>query len=55
MLRILYAIVAMDEKQIVVRRIPVELWRRLKVKAAAEGRTLQELVAAAIQRYLEGA
>ncbi len=43
----------MEEKQIVVRRVPVALWKRLKIRAVEEGRTLQELVAVAIERYLE--
>ncbi len=45
----------MAEKTVMVKRFPVELWQRLKAQAALEGRTLQDVVAAAIQRYLDAA
>ncbi len=45
----------MAETQIVVRKIPVLLWQQLKAQAALEGRTLQELVATAIEQYLKRA
>jgi hypothetical protein len=44
-----------QEKSIVVKRIPIELWKRLKIKAVTEDRTIQAVVADAIQRYLESA
>lgn len=46
---------ALATKQIVVRQIPVDLWRRFKVQAAAEGITLQEALAKAIHQYVTAA
>ncbi len=45
----------MTEKTIMVKRVPAELWQRLKSQAALEGRTLQDVIAAAIQQYLDKA
>jgi len=36
-----------------VRRMPIDLWKRLKIQAAIEERTIYALVAEAIERYLE--
>ncbi len=43
------------EKTVHVKRFPAALWQRLKAQAALEGRTMQEVVAAAIQHYLDRA
>jgi hypothetical protein len=34
-------------------KIPVDIMRRLKLKSAKEGRTMQELVTEALQTYLK--
>ncbi len=44
-----------SEKTVHVKRFPAALWQRLKAQAALEGRTMQEVVAAAIQHYLDKA
>lgn len=45
----------MERKQVVVRKVPVDLWQQLKVQAAKEGRPLQELIESALKQYLEQA
>jgi predicted DNA-binding protein len=45
----------METKIITIREMPVALWRRLKAQAAVEGKTLQEVIADAIERYLDAA
>jgi predicted DNA-binding protein len=40
-------------KSVVMKRFPAELWQRVKSQAALEGRTLQDVVAEAIQQYLD--
>lgn len=42
-------------KQIVVRQIPIDLWRKLKAHAAIEGATLQDTVTKALEQYLKSA
>lgn len=42
-------------KQVVVKAIPIDLWRKLKLRAVEEDSTLQATLAKAIQRYLESA
>ncbi len=44
-----------ETTQIVVRQIPVDLWRRFKVQAAAEGITVQLAMTKAIQQYVTAA
>lgn len=44
-----------ETKQIVVPKMPVDLWRQLKVRAAADDSTLQATLAKAIQHYLKSA
>ena len=46
---------ATPTKQIVVRQIPVDLWRKFKVQAAADDITLQAALVRAIQQYVEAA
>jgi len=41
-----------QEKQIVVRRIPADLWKRLKMRAVSDGISLQEILVLAIRHYL---
>jgi hypothetical protein len=43
----------METKQIVVRQIPIALWKKLKIKAAIEDDTLQCALAKAIEQYVE--
>jgi predicted DNA-binding protein len=43
----------MDKKTILVRHMPVSLWQRLKAQAAVEGRLMHQIVAEAIQQYLD--
>ena len=42
----------MDKKQVVVREMPVDLWRKVKICAAVEDVTIQVIVAKAITQYL---
>ena len=42
-------------KQVVVREVPIDLWRQLKIKAATDGETLQATVTKALQHYLKTA
>ncbi len=42
-------------KSVNVKRMPAELWQRLKSQAALEGRTIQDVIATAIQQYLDKA
>lgn len=42
----------MSETNRLVRGVPDELWRRLKVLAAQRGTSLRELVLAALQEFL---
>jgi len=42
-----------ETKQVVVRDIPVDLWRQLKIRAIAEDRTLQATLTKAIEHYLK--
>jgi hypothetical protein len=42
-------------KQIVVKKFPADLWRHLKIQAAKEGLTMQEILARAVSHYLEHA
>lgn len=54
----LYPLRLMEEpetKQVVVKAIPIDLWRKLKLRAVEEDATLQATLAKAIQRYLESA
>jgi len=44
-----------ETKQIVVQKMSTELWRLLKVRAAAEESTIQATLAKAIDRYLKSA
>lgn len=41
-----------ETKQIVVREVPVDLWRQLKIRAATDGTTLQATLTKAIQQFL---
>lgn len=43
------------EMQRINMDVPRDLWRRVKVRAAEEGRLMREIVAEALERYLEGA
>ncbi len=43
----------MDERAVIVRRMPTELWKRLKIRAAIEERTIYAIVTEALERYLE--
>jgi len=43
----------MDERVIIVRRMPTDLWKRLKIQAAVEERTIYAIVAEALERYLD--
>ena len=45
----------MERKQIVVREMPVDLWSKLKAKAAIDQSTLQAELAKAITHYLKSA
>ena len=45
----------MPTKQIVVREIPVDLWKRLKLHAVGKNETLQTTLVKAIENYLESA
>jgi hypothetical protein len=45
----------MAVKTIMVKRMPVVLWQRLKAQAALEGRTLQDITSSAIKEYLDAA
>jgi len=40
---------------VTVREIPVELWRRVKIKAAVDGDTVQVAVTKALQQYVSAA
>ncbi len=40
-------------KQIVVREIPVDLWKRFKLHTVAHDLTIQAAVAKAIEQYLQ--
>ncbi len=42
-----------ETKQVVVQRMSTELWKQLKVRAAAEESTLQATLAKAITQYLQ--
>jgi hypothetical protein len=44
-----------ETKQIVVREIPVDLWRKFKQRAVAEDHTIQTAVTKAIELYLKSA
>lgn len=44
-----------ETKQVVVREVPVDLWRQLKIRAAVDGATLQATVTKAIEQYLKTA
>ncbi len=39
-------------KMVIVRKVPVELWRQLKMRAAADYTTTQATVIKAIEQYL---
>lgn len=41
-----------ETKQVVVREVPVDLWRQLKIRAATDGTTLQATLAKAIEHFL---
>ena len=41
-----------ETKQIVVKNVPVDLWQRLKIRAAVDNATLQATLARAIEKYL---
>src|SRR5690606_28082613 len=43
------------EMQRINMDVPRDLWRRVKVRAAEEGRLMREIVAEALEKYLEGA
>lgn len=45
----------MDTTQIVVRKVPVELWKQLKIRAVKDNLTLQDALVKAIQTYLQRA
>lgn len=40
-------------KQIVVREIPADLWRQLKIRAAEKEQTVQQTVTEAFEQYLQ--
>lgn len=42
-----------ETKQVVVKAIPIDLWRKLKLRAVEEDSTLQATLAKAIQQYLK--
>jgi hypothetical protein len=42
-----------ETKQIVVQKMSTDLWRKLKMRAAAEESTIQNTLAKAIQQYLQ--
>ncbi len=44
-----------ETKQVVVRAVPVDVWRKLKIKAAVDGETLQATVTKALEQYLKSA
>lgn len=44
-----------DEVAITVRRVPIDTWKELKIRAIHEGRTVQDLVIAALESYLKQA
>jgi len=44
-----------ETKQVVVREVPVDLWRQLKIRAAVNGETLQATVTKALEQYLKTA
>src|SRR5690606_7142756 len=43
------------EMQRINMDVPRDLWRRVKIRAAEEGRLMREIVVEALDRYLEGA
>ena len=45
----------METKPVIVRDVPVDLWKRLKLRAIEDDHTLQVAVVRAIQAYLERA
>ncbi len=44
---------AAETKVVNVRRMPVETWRQLKIRAALENSTIQATVTRAIEHYLK--
>lgn len=45
----------MPTKQIVVREIPVDLWKRLKLHAVDKNQTIQTTLVQAIEAFLQRA
>jgi hypothetical protein len=45
----------MNIMTIVVKGVPVEVWKRLKIHAIEQDRTLQDEIVIAIQAYLDRA
>lgn len=44
----------MTDKSIIIRKIPETLRRELKIQAAKEGRSMNEIILTLIKEYLEG-
>ncbi len=42
-----------ETKQVVVQKMPTDLWRQLKIRAASEESTIQITLAKAIAQYLQ--
>lgn len=40
-------------QQVNLKKVPTDLWRRLKIRAAIENATVQSMVAKAIEQYLK--
>ena len=45
----------MSTMQIVVRKIPIDLWKQLKIRAVEDNLTLQDALVKAIETYLQRA
>ena len=45
----------METKQIVVREVPVDLWRAFKIRAVQDNQTIQDALVKALQTYLSQA
>jgi hypothetical protein len=45
----------METKQIVVRAVPVDLWKQFKIRAVQDNRTIQDALVKALETYLNQA
>jgi predicted HicB family RNase H-like nuclease len=45
---------AVETKQVVIR-VPVDLWKQVKIKAATDGETLLTTVAKALEQHVKSA